>query len=260
MESVFTKALWERRRSLTGWSTALAALILLESALWPSMRSMPSLDSYLDEFPEPLKEAFGIDQMSTGTGFLNAELFSLMLPLLFITFAISHGARLIAGEEEAGSLDLLLVTPLTTTRLLIESLLALLASLGVLALVVLASTLIGSAAFGLEIAPGAAAAGALSILLLGVEFGVIALVAGALTGRKGVATAVPAALALLAYVLFLGGALVDGLARWRGLSPFDQALHAGPLASAVPGSLLWLTVVPLGCVLIALPVWARRDI
>lgn len=260
MESVFTKALWERRRSLAGWGTALATLILLESALWPSMRSMPSLDSYLAEFPEPLKEAFGIDQMSTGTGFLNAELFSLMLPLLFIAFAISHGARLIAGEEENGSLDLLLVTPLTTSRLLLESVLALLASLGMLALVVLGSTMLGSAAFGLEVAPGAAAAGALSVLLLGVEFGVVALAAGALTGRRSLATAIPAALALLAYVLFLGGALVEELAGWRQLSPFDQALHAGPLATTVPGSLAWLVVVPLGCILLALPLWGRRDL
>jgi ABC-2 type transport system permease protein len=260
MTSVFSKALWERRRSLLGWSSALAALILLESALWPSMQSMSGLDDYLAEFPEPLKEAFGIDQMSTGTGFLNAELFSLMLPLLFIAFAISHGAKLIAGEEENGGLDLLLVTPLTTARLLLESLLALVTALGVLAVVVLASTVAGSAVFGLEVAPGAAAAGALSVWLLGVEFGVVALVAGALTGRKGIATAAPAALALVAYVLFIGGAFVEQLASWRGFSPFDRALHAGPLAATVPGSLIWLAVVPAGCVLVALPLWGRRDI
>lgn len=260
MHTVFSKALWERRRSLLGWSIALASLILLESALWPSIKSMPSLDAYLDEFPEPLKEMFGIDQMSTGQGFLNAELFSLMLPLLLIAFAISHGARLIAGEEEAGSLDLLLVTPLTTTRLLLESLAALVASVTLLATVVLCSTLLGSLAFGLGIRPGAAAAGALSVLLLGLEFGVIALVAGALTGRRGVAIAVPAALALVTYVLYVGGAFVDGLARMRELSPFDQALQTGPLAATLSTGLVWLALVPAVAVLAALPVWDRRDL
>lgn len=260
MTSVFTKALWERRRSLLGWSIALASLILLESALWPSMKSMPSLDAYLAEFPEPLKEVFGIDQMTTGQGFLNAELFSLMLPMLFIAFGVSHGARLIAGEEESGGLDLLLVTPLTTTRLLVESLLALVTSVAALALVVFGCTQLGSLLFGLGIGADAAASGAISVLLLGAEFGVIALVAGALTGRRSVAIAVPSALALVAYVLYLGGAFVEGLAGWRGWSPFDQALHAGPLASTPPASWLWLVLLPLACATAALPFWDRRDL
>ena len=40
--------------------------------------------------------------MTSGLGFLNAELFSLMLPVLFLIYAIARGARLVAGEEEAG--------------------------------------------------------------------------------------------------------------------------------------------------------------
>lgn len=260
MTTVYAKALWDQRKALPVWGSALAIGILLESALWPSMRDMPSLDAYLDDFPAALKELFSIDQITTGQGFLNAELFSLMMPMLFLIFGITRGARMIAGEEEAGTLDLLLVTPLSTTKLLVHEALALATGVGVLGLTVWTSTVVGSAAFGLGISPGAAAAGALAATLLGIEFGTAALVVGALTGRKGLALGVPSALALAAYVLYVGGLFVDGLSSWRTWSPFEQALHTGPLAPTLPVSFAWLALVPLLLVAATLPTWGRRDI
>lgn len=235
-------------------------MVFLEAAMWPSMADMPALDDYLEDFPTALKEVFSIDQMSTGQGFLNAELFTLVLPMLFLVFGITRGARMIAGEEEAGTLDLLLVTPLSTTRFLLEEVLALVTSVVALGAGVLAATLVGSAAFGLGVSPLAAFAGSLASTLLGIEFGTVALVVGALTGHRGLALGVTSGLALASYVLFVAGLFVDSLASWRSISPFHQALHAGPLASDLPASYLWLVVVPLTACLAALPQWSRRDI
>lgn len=260
MTTVYAKALWDQRKALPAWGSALALAILLESALWPSMRDMPNLDAYLNDFPAALKELFSIDQITTGQGFLNAELFSLMMPMLFLIFGITRGARMLAGEEEAGTLDLMLVTPLSTTRLLLHEALALATGVGVLGAVVWVSTVIGSATFGLHVSVGAAAAGALAATLLGIEFGTAALVVGALTGRKGLALGVPSALALAAYVLYVGGLFVDGLSTWRTWSPFEQALHAGPLAPTLPASFAWLALVPMLLVAATLPTWGRRDI
>ena len=79
-------------------------------------------------------------------------------------------------------------------------------------------------------------------------------------GHRSLALGITAALALASYVLFVAGLFVDSLAPWRGLSPFHQALHAGPLAAAVPVSYGWLAVVPVIACLGALPTWSRRDI
>ena len=105
LANVFTKTLRDQRRSLIGWSIGIATLILVEGALWPSVRDMPNLDEFLASYPEALKEAFNLGAMTTGTGFLNAELYTLVLPILFLVFGISRGARLVAGEEEAGTLE-----------------------------------------------------------------------------------------------------------------------------------------------------------
>lgn len=260
MRSIYTKALWDQRRSLPAWAGALSALVLLESAMWPWMADMPQLDAYLDDFPPAMQEMFSLEQMTTGQGFLNAELFSLMLPLLFVIYGITHGARMVAGEEQAGTLDMLLVTPLSTTRLLVEEVLALVTGVAVLGVAVLASTLLGTAVFGLGISPGAALSGSLAVTLLGIEFGAVSLAVGAVTGRRGLAIGVASALGLAAYVLNVAGLLVDSLASWRGLTPFDQALHAGPLYPGLPASYLWLVLGAIAASLAALPLWSRRDI
>lgn len=260
IRSIYAKALWDQRRSLPAWGGAVSAMVLLEEAMWPSLSDMPTLDDYLAEFPAGLKEVFSIDQMSTGQGFLNAELFTLVLPMLFLVFGITRGARMVAGEEEAGTIDLLLVTPLSTTRFLIEESLALVTSVLVMGTFVWVATLLGSAVFGLDISLFSAFSGSLAMALLGIEFGVIALAVGAVSGHRGLALGVASALAMASYVFYVAGLFVDSLASWRPLSPFHQALHSGPLSAHLPVSYVWLVAVPGLVCLVALPVWSRRDI
>ena len=50
--------------------------------------------------------------ITSGAGYLDAELLSLMLPLLVIVLAIGSGARTYAGEEEGGRLELVFSYPL----------------------------------------------------------------------------------------------------------------------------------------------------
>ena len=59
-------------------------------------------------------------------GYLRAELFALLGPILFLVFAIGAGGRAVAGEEEVRSLDLLLSTPLTRTQIVRDKAIAVL--------------------------------------------------------------------------------------------------------------------------------------
>ncbi|WP_319039594.1 ABC transporter permease [Kribbella solani] len=203
--NVFLKSLYDARRGLIGWSIAIAALVLLESALWPSIRDMPNLHQLYQSFPEELRKFFNLDAMTTGRGFLNAELFTLLLPGLFLVYGIGHGARALAGEEERGTLELLLVTPISGARVVVDKALALTVSVTTLGVVLFVATSIGSLAFGLGISVPDAAGGALAMTLLGLEFGVLALAAGALFGRRSTAVAVASAAATAAYVVYAAG-------------------------------------------------------
>lgn len=260
LRNVFTKGLYDQRRSLIGWALGIVALLLVEGALWPSIRSMPNLDAFLANYPEAFRKLFNLQDFGTGRGFINAELFSAMVPILFIIFAIGHGARAIAGEEEAGTLDVLLATPISNVRLVLEQAATLAASVASLAVVLWASTIGVSLAFGMGMNAMDLLWAVLAIALLGLEFGWLALAVGAITGRRSAAIAAATIGAVAAYVLFLAAQLVDGLKPWRTISPFYQALHGGPLGGGLSPSFIWLLIGGAAVVALSLPIFDRRDI
>lgn len=257
---VLVKTLRDQRRSLLGWSIGILVLLVVEGALWPSVRDMPKLDELLAGYPEPLKEMFDLDTMSTGVGFLNAELFTLVLPTLFIVFGIGRGARLVAGEEEAGTLEMVLVTPVSSTRVLLEKAAGLVFSVAALGLVAGTATLAVSATFDMGVPVGHVLVASTAVVLIGIEYGVVALAIGAVTGRRLAALAVTGSAAVAGYLLYVAGMLVEGLAAWMPWSPFHQALSAGPLTGAFPVGFVWLVLGSAAALLVAPPVFARRDI
>jgi ABC-2 type transport system permease protein len=260
MVPTYLKSLRDQRRALVGWSIGLILLVLLEAALWPSIRDMPDLNSFIANYPEAMRELFKMEDFGTGRGFMNAELFSAVLPVLFLIFAIGRGARLVAGEEEAGTLDVLLVTPVSPARLVIAQAAALATALAGLGAVLWITGMLCSAAFGLGLGAVDMAQATLAMVLLGLEFGWLALAAGAVTGRRSYALAVPAVGAVATYVLYVAGELVDAVQPWQPLSPFQQALAGGPLGSGWRPEYLWMPVVAVLAVLLAIPLFDRRDI
>lgn len=259
-QNVFLKTLHDQRRGLVGWSAGVVLLVFVEAAIWPSIRDMSGLEDFFAEYPEGLGKLFNIEAMTTGIGFMNAELFSLLLPTLFIIYGVGRGARLVAGEEEAGTLDLLLVTPVSGAKLLIQKALALFLCLATLGGVLFGVTVVSSMTFDLGIGAGAAVTGALAMVLLGVEYGALALALGAISGRRTVAITLATVGAVAAYVLYAAGMLVPSVGPWQQLSPFHQALTGGPLGADLSPAYLWMVAATLVMVLGAAPVLDRRDI
>lgn len=257
---VLVKSLRDQRRALVGWTVGIVALVMVEGAVWPSIRDMPNFDELLESYPEAMREMFDVENMSTGAGFLNTELYTLVLPALFIIFGIARGARLVAGEEEAGTLEILLVTPLSTTRLLLEKAAAMLVSLVLLGLVCAVSTLAASAIWDMGVPVGSVAVGSLAMVLLGLEYGWLALAVGAMTGSRVLALGFAGVAVVAAYVLYVLGLLVDEVSDWMPLSPFHQALVDGPLDPAIPARFGWLLLGALVVLAISAPVFARRDV
>ncbi len=258
--TVIVKSLRDQRRALIGWTIGIASMVALMAVVWPSFRDMPDLEQFLENYPEQMRELFNIESMTTGPGFLNAELFSMLLPILFIVFAIGRGARSLAGEEEQGTLDVLLVTPVSPARFLVAQAVTLAASVSALGAVLFVATVAASSAAGMGVGLADAATGSLAMVLLGVEFGWLALAAGAVTGRRAWATGLASSAAVAAYLLYLLGEFVDAVRPWRPASPFAQALDGGPLGAGLPLDYLWLLLPAAAVVSAVMPVFQRRDI
>lgn len=260
LASVLTKSLRDQRRSLVGWSAAIAVLVVLMAAIWPSMRDMPNLEEFIAGYPEALRELFNFDAITTGAGFLNAELYSIMLPAVFLIFGIGRGARLVAGEEEARTLEAVLVTPVPRIRLLVEKAFAIAVSITVLGAALFVVTAVSSAVVGMDVAVAHAAGASVSMVLLGLEHGWLALAVGAATGRKSLAIGVATTVAAAGYLLYILGQIVDVVRPWQPLSPFAQALKDGPLGTGLPAAYAWMALAAAAFLVAALPVFDRRDI
>lgn len=235
----------DHRRALAGWCVGAALYVALIAAIFPSIAGSGSLDKLVENYPDVLKSLFGISgggSLSSGAGFLDAELFSFMLPLLVLALGIGSGARTFAGEEEAGRLELVLAYPVRRGGAVLSKGAAVGAE--VVAVCACSGLAIGvlDPVFDLDLTTAHIAQATAGLALLGLLFGWIALAIGAATGKHGLAVALSAGFAA-------GGYLVSGLHSlagwldpfrflsafwWIGTSPLQNGIRAwGALVVAV---------------------------
>ena len=130
--AVLEDAARQRDGDLVWWSLGLIGDRLADGRRLPDRAHNPDLNKMVKDYPEACRpsspSAANVDYISAA-GYLGSELFSFMVPLLLLIAAVGAGARAIAGEEERGTLDLLLANPVSRRRLVLEKLAALAAEL-----------------------------------------------------------------------------------------------------------------------------------
>lgn len=261
LRSVARRTFYDQRRALAGYSIGLVALALMIGAIWPSVRDQgEGFQKILDSYPPALKAAFDISTFD-GPGFLKGELFSFMLPVLFLIFAIGRGADALAGEEERGALDALLSQPLTRRRIVLEKALGLLAGVGVLATVTFAALALVVTVGGLGVGLAKLAGATLLLYLLTTAFGMAALALGALRGRRGVAIGVASALAAGLYFLQVVARLVPDLEAMKWATPFHYYSGGDPLVDGLNVAHAAVLLLATGALLLLAVVgFERRDV
>lgn len=258
--SVFGRTLHAERRALIGWSVGIAATVLLELALYPTVRTS-DMTKLLDSYPESVKQLFGLTDFSTGTGYVRAELFSLVLPLLVVVFGVLWGSDAVAGEEERGTVELLLANPVTRRQVVLEKTGAVLTGLAVVCAVMAAGLVTGNALFSVGISVGHLLAATVMTLALASVFAVVGLALGAATGHRGLARGVGAALAVAAYLLSALGPLASWLKPWRWTTPWYHALGVDPLSTGLPVlHLAGLCILVVAIAASAAEAFDRRDL
>ena len=111
---LFRRGIHDHLRALVAWCFGVVGYVALITAIFPSIHGSPDFERLAENYPEILKSFFGIGEgggITTGAGYIDIELFSLMLPLLVLVMAVGSGARTFAGEEDAGRLELVLAYP-----------------------------------------------------------------------------------------------------------------------------------------------------
>jgi ABC-2 type transport system permease protein len=261
---IWSKTVRDQRRSLLWWSVALAATAFMYAGFYPSIReNAETLDEYIESLPEFIRNTFLSESgdFTSPAGYLNTELFSFFAPLLLLIFAIGAGARAIAGEEERRTLDVLLATPVSRRRVLVEKYGALVGGTAALAAVLWVSIAVLGPPFDLTPDLAGLAAAAVSCFLLAVAAGSVALAVGSATGRRALASGLTGGLVALSYVLDVLAPSIASLEWLQTLSIFHYYAGNEPLSNGLdPLHAFALVLVSAASLLIALVGFDRRDL
>jgi ABC-2 type transport system permease protein len=125
MWTEFWHELMNNRGKVLGWGLTLALLAGYLVSFYTTIADQQAeLQKLIESYPPALMAFFGgTFDLFTPAGFLHIEFFSYM-PIVLGIFALLAGSGLFAGDEEKGTLNLILSYPISRTRLFWGRLLA----------------------------------------------------------------------------------------------------------------------------------------
>jgi ABC-2 type transport system permease protein len=264
MPVLVSKSLRDYRRGLIGWTLGISAFMLVYLSVYSSIVADPDVygPAVLAKFPGPLRDLMGgLDNFTSGAGYLQAVAYQMFGPLLFTMCAVTLGNQVIAQPEEKGTLELTLALPIDRRRLLLERFAAL--ALGLLGVALITFALIAGMAAALDMGVPFAnlVAAHAGLFLLVLFFGTVTVTVSAATRRKGLATAVAGVWAVGGYVVETLGRDVAAISWLRWLSPFHYFLDGRPLYQGFPtGDYLVLAGATVVLLLTAMLAFDRRDV
>ncbi|NWJ47855.1 MAG: ABC transporter permease subunit [Chloroflexi bacterium] len=264
LHNIFFKTLRDTRYHILIWGGGFGLLMFFYSQAYTALFAGPERDKLIKDYVTAFEsmsfiagKAYDVDTLG---GFITAE-FMIFSPLLFSIVAFLIGSNLIRGEEEKGSLDILLSTPHSRLSVFLQKsagLTAMLLLIGGLAAVGLVA---GAATFNLELSTSGAFLQMLNAIAVSLIFGNIALLFSQLGSRKW-AIGWSGGLLAATYLLNSLSEVVDMLKWMRPLSPFHYYNLSKPLCRSVGMDwmgLIILLVVSIPLVIAAAYMYLHRD-
>jgi ABC-2 type transport system permease protein len=232
--SVFAQMIRRRRLSLFWWCTGMIVLDALYIVAFPPLRNNAALDRTFSNLSPGVQALLGLAHgtaITSPVGYLNSQYYANTLPIVLLVLAVGLAAWAVAGDEGAGTLELLLANPVSRIRV------ALARALG-LVLMLLGVAFVGGGALA-AMAPLVAldkglplsriVVAAIASALLALVFAAIAYALGAASGRRNIAIAVAAVVVVFGYVLEGVAQQVGFLHPVRLVNPWHWMLSTDPL-------------------------------
>ncbi len=235
-----------RRRSMLWFAVGMAIYTFMLVAMYPTVKSDASLGA-LTENPAVAALLGVTGSFTSPAGWVNGNLYANFLPLMILLLTIGYGASSIAGQSEDGSLGLVATLPLSRRRLVREKTLVLALLAVPLAVVTMAFVLLGRH-YDLTLPIGAVIGTTFAILVMGVDFGLVAMIIGVLTGNRGLALGLASALAAASYLVSSLAPIVSWAHSIRPASLFYWAV-GGDQLTAGPSFSVYAVLVLVGIVL-----------
>ena len=249
-----------RRRSLIGYCLGMAVYALVVVAMYPAFKTSTSLDKLIAS-DSTAAALFGVTgPISTSGGWLNGNIYANFLPLIMLLVTIGYGAACLAGQDEDGTLGVLAVLPVRRTAIVAQKAAAMAVQAAALTVTVAVLVIIGRS-FQLNVTVANVVSVSAAVFLIGMDFGLVTMAAGALTGRRGTAIGAGTALAAASYLVSSLAPVASWIRPGRYASLFYWSVGNSQINHGVsPGDYAVLIASGLGALAAAMLAFRRLDI
>lgn len=125
LKNIFLKTLRDQLGSIFWWSLGFIFLSFYLVWFYPYISRNAEIFKMVEALPPVIKNLIGnMDFAATPAGFFNLQPFTFFAPIMILFYSISRGVGVIAGENESGTLDLLLSKPISRSHLIIQKVLS----------------------------------------------------------------------------------------------------------------------------------------
>ncbi len=259
--SIYLKSLRDYRVPILGWGLGLGALMATVLIAIPTVFATPAakaavvaLGSTYAWIADPIK-------IDTAGGYATWK-YGITI-LVVVIWPLLAGTGMLRGEEERGSLDVLLSAPRGRVRVALEKLSAFWTALLAFAVVVGLLTFAGGAKLNGEITLGATLGFGLNLALICAVFGSIALLISQFTQERRTASGLTAAILAVAIVVDMVHRVVPNTVWLSRLSPVYYYNLSKPLVpgySVNLGAMAFLVALTVLFAAAATWLFARRDV
>jgi ABC-2 type transport system permease protein len=261
MFTIFKHSLSRNLGTILGWGLSLAVLggylVLFYDTL---AEQQAQLNQLISQYPPELMAMFGgMDDMFTPHGYINVEFFSYM-PLILGIYIVLSGSGLLAGDEENGTLDLVLAHPVSRTAVFWGRLLSFTATVLAILLITWLGFVIAIPGTQLDITPAEMALPFFSLFVLLALFGMLALLLSMLLPSRRLAGMVSGLLLVASFFITTLARLDENLENLARFSPLNYYQGGLALLEVEWGWLAGLLVAALLFTLLAWWRFQRRDI
>ena len=219
--NVFTKTLYDRRYAILGWGLGFTVLAWMVVWFYPTLGKSVDFTEGLKQLPPALQKiAGGVGDLNTPSGFLNAQVFQKTMPMMMAVLGIVLGCGVMASEEDRGTLQTLLSSPVSRTKVLWQKWLALSVVIAVTTVFLALGLVLGLWQIHVSLPLGYTALALANVWLFGVFFMTLALSIGAMTGRLSATVGISSLVGVAGYFLSSFAQAIEKLKPYEKLSPY----------------------------------------
>ena len=262
LSNVFVKTIRDLRGQVLGWGIGLGVMTATTVLVYPSFQHLIELEGLIKSMPPAMQKFVG-GQASLGIPeeYLNMKLFDSWLPIILAVFAIVQGAAAIAGEEENGTIDLLMANPVTRWRIILEKFAAIGVAVVLMTVVNCLGLVLGLLVTGLDASFVRLVWATLNMIPVVLVFGAIALVGSCVFHRRRPASAIAVVILVSSYFIYVLGRLSEAVQPWLKLSLFHYYEKTNPIGNEVDtGSILLLVGLVVILVTAAVIAFKKKDL